>query len=330
MSSTVLHHWLHQFRSSLKDRTVPTTVSLPNGQQAESPASYVEITRDVLAGREAPVSFARLAAHGVSCEAAIVLVTPEIAERYLKNQNRNRWQKKKHLQFLVGQMRDGEWKFNGEPLIFDQNNQMIDGQHRCLSCVKSGRPFLTLVVRNIQRDAYDRIDLGARRTSRDVLVIEDVPMAKWAAPTVARLLEFRRSGNWWEPRSDITGHEIFRALPDFPDLERHYAPGKEMARLFGGSQALWAAARYLTFEKDQAAAHDFWAKLLTGERLEPGDPELRLRQRLLDARLSAGKIELTLKLYAGLIVAAWNHRRKGRQVKMLLGLRGDEPVPAFL
>jgi hypothetical protein len=48
---------------------------------------------------------------------------------------------------------------------------MIDGQHRCFACIKSGVPFLTLVVRNIARQAYDRIDLGAKRTNVDVLAI---------------------------------------------------------------------------------------------------------------------------------------------------------------
>jgi hypothetical protein len=99
MSSTVHHNWLHHFRhlrdsatpaldrlrSCLKDSIMPATT---NGAaetlapektalkaRAKAPSTYVEITRDVLAGREEPVSFARLSAHGVSCEVAIVLVT---------------------------------------------------------------------------------------------------------------------------------------------------------------------------------------------------------------------------------------------------------------
>jgi hypothetical protein len=54
---------------------------------------------------EAP-SFTRLSAHGVACEVAIVLVTPEIAQRYLKNQARNRNMRRRQIEFLVRELRD--------------------------------------------------------------------------------------------------------------------------------------------------------------------------------------------------------------------------------
>jgi hypothetical protein len=163
-----------------------------------------------------------------------------------------------------------------------------------------------------------------------VLSIEGVSYASIAAAAVARLLEHRRSGIWYDARSDIPGHEIFRALPDFPGIEQHFIPAKELTRQFGGGRGMWVAARYLTFQQDAATAQPFWEKMISGVGLEPGDPELRLRQRLLDVRLSVGKIELTPKAYAGLIAAAWNYRRKGRKIQQLIGLRGDEPVPSFL
>jgi hypothetical protein len=354
MSSAIHDNWLHHFRhlrdsatpaldrlrSRLKDSIMPATT---NGAaetlafeqtaleaRAEAPSRYVEITKDVLAGREPATTFARLSAHGVSCEVAVVLVTPEIAERYLKNRSPNRHIKPGHLQFLVRQMKDGEWKFTGETLIFDENNQLLDGQHRCSACAKSGVPFLSLVVRYVPRSAYDRIDLSAKRTNADVLSIEGVSYANIAAAAVARLLEHRRSGIWYDARSDIPGHEIFRALPDFPGIEQHFIPAKELTRQFGGGRGMWAAARYLTFQQDAATAQPFWEKMISGVGLEPGDPELRLRQRLLDLRLGYGKVELTPKHYGALIVASWNYRRRGRSVQLLRVDVNDAPVPAFL
>jgi hypothetical protein len=168
MSTAVDQHWNRHYRALKETTTMPLTLGLPEpatpdpldpevlalvqtaneqwlSRQAARDAHVAEVRRalaeepfaEQVEEQEAP-SFTRLSAHGVSCDVAIVFVTPEIARRYLKNQARNRWQKKKHLQFLVGQMTTGQWKFNGEPLIFDENNQMLDGQHRCTSCVDTG------------------------------------------------------------------------------------------------------------------------------------------------------------------------------------------------
>jgi hypothetical protein len=365
MSTIVDQHWNRHYRALKETTTMPLTIGLPepatpdpfdpevlrvkapvvsrNEARKIAQAAWAaeterlrrveelvdEALEEPVEEPEAP-KFVKIAAHGISCEVAIILVTPEIAERYLEGQRRNRTLRRRQIEFLVRELQRGEWKFNGETLILDEDGQMLDGQHRCHSCIKSGVPFLTLVVRNISHKARDRIDTGSKRTNGDILGMEGVTSPQLAAAVVAKLLQQRHNGDWWEANMRPSGHEVSSNLEEFPGIHQHFSVGKDLARQLGGGTSLWVVARYLTFQIDEPTARLFWEKVVTGIGLEPGDPELRLRQRLLDTRLAAGKIELMPKFYGGLIAMAWNYRRRNRPIQQLKGLYGDEPVPALI
>lgn len=50
-------------------------------------------------------------------------------------------------------MREGSWALNGQPLLFDTENRLIDGVRRLKACVLANVPFETCVVRG-----YDDAD----------------------------------------------------------------------------------------------------------------------------------------------------------------------------
>jgi hypothetical protein len=128
LSTTVDQHWNRHYRELKETSTMPLTVGLPAEAATIDPfdpeALHVEmpatrwakaarkiISEEQVAEEEEPVAeeeptFVRLSAHGVACEVAIVLVTPEIAQRYLKNQSRNRGLRRRQVEFLARQMRD--------------------------------------------------------------------------------------------------------------------------------------------------------------------------------------------------------------------------------
>jgi hypothetical protein len=104
-----------------------------------------------------------------SLSSHVVLITPQIAENYLKFNQANRKMSEKNVRFLSSQMTTGEFAENGESIIFDRNGELKDGQHRLAAIVKSGKSYFMAVVRGVKPSAMSTIDTGKARSPGDVL-----------------------------------------------------------------------------------------------------------------------------------------------------------------
>lgn len=76
----------------------------------------------------------------------VVDVTPKRAKVWLGNNGHHRKVKKATVARYAEQIGSGSWLLNGKTIVLDSNGRLIGGQHRLHACVKSGRPFRTLVV----------------------------------------------------------------------------------------------------------------------------------------------------------------------------------------
>lgn len=87
---------------------------------------------------------------GNGLSAIVVTVTPEMAELMLAKNQSNRRIKEPRVELYARAMTDGRWHLNGEPVVFDTSGGLRSGQHRLLSCIRSGvglergEPVLTL------------------------------------------------------------------------------------------------------------------------------------------------------------------------------------------
>lgn len=72
-----------------------------------------------------------------------------------------------HIESLASEMTRGEWDFTGEPIIFDDNGQLIDGQHRLEAILLSGSTLDFVVTRGVSARAYRNIDRGQTRSVAD-------------------------------------------------------------------------------------------------------------------------------------------------------------------
>lgn len=98
--------------------------------------------------------------------AVIEQITPEQAERYLSNNtdiNRRRSEHKveRYARFMTA----GEWILTPEPIAFDENCMLIEGQHRLAAVVKSGLAQSFWVIRGCSKDAFLKIGGGGRNSS---------------------------------------------------------------------------------------------------------------------------------------------------------------------
>lgn len=76
----------------------------------------------------------------------VVNVTPKRAKAWLGNNGHHRKVKKATVARYAERIEQGAWLLNGKTIVLDRNGRLIGGQHRLHACVKSGKPFQTLVV----------------------------------------------------------------------------------------------------------------------------------------------------------------------------------------
>ena len=96
-----------------------------------------------------------------------VLVTKEMADAMLAhNTNNYRSVKWRVVHRYSRAMANGMWRENGEPIVFDEDGVLKDGQHRLLAILESGVSVKMLIVRGISRDVTT-FDEGSNRSVAD-------------------------------------------------------------------------------------------------------------------------------------------------------------------
>ena len=99
----------------------------------------------------------------------LVTITPEMAEEMLKRNIANRKVNQANVNRIAADMATGNYRINGETIKISSNGEILDGQHRLLACIKSGVPFKSYIVYNVEREAIGTIDMGKGRSVADSL-----------------------------------------------------------------------------------------------------------------------------------------------------------------
>lgn len=259
----------------------------------------------------------------------IEVITPDRAAEYLKaNDPKNRPVPTKVEQYARA-MAAGEFTLNGEPIIFDDREIMIDGQTRCLACIKSGATFTTLVVRGIPYAARETIDTGQARTAGDVLHYRGVTDGRAVASVVRLLLHYEKGT---PPKGGASPVEIGRYVEDNAaelDLAAEMYR-KSIGSVPGLAGATCGVAYFLAARVDRGMADDFFGRqVIGGLGLEEGSPALALIQRLRnDATLRSSR-KLDVIAYA---IQAFNLYCRGERVSKLQAPHGgwrasNRPMP---
>jgi hypothetical protein len=100
------------------------------------------------------------------------IITPEIAKKYLSEQNTNRKPNSKYISELATEMLNGRWIENSEAIKFDENNRLIDGQHRLYAIIRSKLEFSFNVIRGYTADTMTVIDIGKSRSAAHICQIK--------------------------------------------------------------------------------------------------------------------------------------------------------------
>lgn len=118
----------------------------------------------------------------------IVPVGPEFSEMALaRNSDKQRNESKPTVNTYTADMDSDFWKFLGDPIRFDQDGRLIDGQHRAKAAIKSGTTQLMVVITGFDKTAMRHVDAGRKRSYADTLSMREIGNHVYVAALISAM-----------------------------------------------------------------------------------------------------------------------------------------------
>lgn len=258
-------------------------------------------------------------------EYEVMVVTPAQAELWLTKNVGNRNLRKAAAFRYARDIESGHWTENGTAIVFAKDGTLIDGQHRLEGCVQAGTAFVTLVVRNVERDTQNTLDDGAKRTLADRFTFVGHANATAAAAIARRILlweaGFQTNTGTYQPST--------REAIDLIEKDPTVATAIECAVAMRGSKLLPPSiiglSWWLFWDIEPDDCQEFWDGLHLGAGLGEDSPILVLRNQIIRKAAEPGRIPETVML--AWVIKAWNDYRDGRVRVRPYNLRAGEKFP---
>lgn len=242
------------------------------------------------------------------CEsAAFEYVSPQYARELLEINTRNRPYKPDKISLYIQEMREGKFITNGETIKIDTNNQLIDGQNRlkAIATMPEDYKCKSLIVRGLLPEAFDTIDINVPRSAADVMFVAGHKKYPKFIPAVIRKhhsafvlkMEMDAQGIYLPPKSTrkVSNSDCVKIYEHDSDLILFIArvSYSDMYKQMFSSVLVGAILLYLLRDKseDKEVVSTFFDKLSLGADLQKDSSILRLRTKLLRARVGMRKFD---------------------------------------
>jgi hypothetical protein len=271
---------------------------------------------------------------------SVELITPEMAREYLFSQGANRNINSTRISDYVLRMSRGEWKI-GQPIILDENDCLIDGQHRLKAVIKYGKPVEFAMLKGVPNDSKTVMDIGQRRTTSQIAQLSGIDKPYYLERQA--ILSNAFLGSQFKAKSKTTKRNAanlvgarrgLRSPNAMIALEEEYSDGLDFAMRTPGSVAQKKAVgkgslvRAVVFRAYYTCSHDRLSDFLdvyyTGETYNPLEDSaaLTLRNHVTAVNLGAKKVSKVsdgkIELYKKAEQAIFSFLRK-RKTERLIG-----------
>ena len=126
--------------------------------------------------------------------AGIYTITPSFAAAVLKIRNKgNRNIAPTKATQATHDVANGDFVLNGETLIFSNEGNLLDGQHRLTAVVAAGKSITSMVAMGMDPDTAKTVDRGKTRDLGDVLTRLGYPNGKALASIARHMLGYYAS-----------------------------------------------------------------------------------------------------------------------------------------
>lgn len=252
-------------------------------------------------------------------------VTPEMAKRWLEKHNhRNRSIRGRNVRLLAAEMQRGRFAVNGDPIRFDTNRELLDGQHRLAAVVESGITLKNqLVVCNLDPGVMETIDTGAKRRLSDQLKINGVANAVVvaAAARICVCIEHGDLGLTYNfPDSEFSDFARIRES----EIQTAFKEASRICTAVGGAPAVYTAGLFYAMDYDKTKTKDFVKGVASGEELKKGDPALTFRNYALRNYVGGRRGRAPASFFQlQILIKALNAHLQGKNLGILRWADGD-------
>lgn len=255
-------------------------------------------------------------------------ITPELARTYLGNNLNNRNLRRQVVESYTQDMKDGHWRFVGDPIRFAADGRLIDGQHRLTAIVESGTTQKTVVIRGLVQASQLVLDTGVKRSFGDHLKFLGEVNASWYA-TIVRAVTIWHDGDTLRSKNRVSFSHLEETYEKYPELKDclstvRFANETVRTGFVAGGLVWW-----LLNQRDASECAEYFYLVSTGEGLSKGHPIYALR-RILLADVRRGRAQsLPPQNIAALMIKAWNKWKLGEQVDVLVWKGGGSNPELF-
>jgi hypothetical protein len=269
----------------------------------------------------------------------IITLTPELAKWYLNKNDTNRSLNTRQVSFYSSQMKNGEWKENGEPLIVDLDGQIKDGQHRLEACIRANHTFNIPVVYDVNPDVMDTIDTGKNRSLGDILKLNGITQPTKSSSLIKMILQHQR-GNVSVSQSkgslQSTGNGV---ITNSAGLKYALGNKEYLQGLINMSRAVYLRSTFKPFSVPLLAyfAHilthkdlenpyiNEFIKCLCGKTIEEGTGAAYVFNMVVKAKQN--KTPLYAMYVLGIVIKAWNLYISGNPSIKFIKYDAKTPLP---
>lgn len=240
--------------------------------------------------------------------------TPAMAERALKKNRVNRSIRHNDVEKYAKDMQAEAWDFNGDTIRFDWFGNVLDGQHRLLALIKSGKSVDFLVVRNLAPEVQDTINIGRSRTMADILHFRGEGHAQLLGATMRMIAQVLKD-NMTTTRANTSTTEMLNLLDEHSEIRTSTEIGwwSKTAAITRYPPSVIATAHWMIARiNGQEEANDFMTRIVTQANEAEGSAVLALTRRMNDLRRRGTRVHQ--KNMLGMIIKAWNYEVKNEKV----------------
>jgi len=266
----------------------------------------------------------------------VVNITPKLAAEYLSCNSGNRPINPNHVNTLLNEFNTNRWLLNGQPIAFDANGKLADGQHRLTACIRLNKNFQSWVVRGVPPSSFETFGNQVMRTKAQVLRIAGHKHASQLSALLSNIYMYNKQNTSFFTHIKISHTLIAQMAKDNPEaIEsvdcisriKGYRKIPGYARLMFIHYLIVFRADHdrMSLDNRRHWAECFFTSLIDGENLNKTSPVLHLRNKILTGKSTNSALNRldTLREYYALFIKAWGYFATEKPMKLLRLTRND-------
>lgn len=273
---------------------------------------------------------------------AVVTINPNDAHRMLLEASgqRQRNLNRRRVTQYAAEMKAGRWAVTHQPIAFDPDGVLIDGQHRLSAIVAAGVPVTVSVCYDADPDTFGVVDNGWARTPAAALTIAGYGNTAILSAAARHYLTYHDVvGTKTTPTGQHRSNHSSVALVAFMDTRPGQAilgsitEARRIAISVGRvGTGTWLAACLGMLEvygTDPETRSEFLERLENGTMLEVGSPILALRRWLTSDAHGYGAVRRDVAAFSGMaaFIKAWNGWLDSERMMTVHFRAGSEEAP---